>query len=103
MSSKIILFLCIVSATITAITTTSKNFGPKNRAKRVSRNSSDIGSFPLHSYMKQIYHSRARGNGNGSFTVSVRNQKILATSIRGFEPEKKGKFVGRDLFSFLKP
>ena len=42
--------------------------------------------------MKQIYYNQARGNRNGSFTVSVRNQNILATSIRGFQPEMNGRF-----------
>lgn len=47
----------------------------------------------LHAYMQKMYTSRAQGNGNGSFTISLRrNQKILATSIRGFDPEKNGEY-----------
>lgn len=95
MPPKVIFFLCAVFATISLANTTANNDGPKHKTKRNSNADSmeEMGSFPLHSYMKQIYHKRARGNGNGSFTVSLRNQKILATSIRGFEPEKNGRFA----------
>lgn len=96
MKFKFTFFFSVVSATVTVTTTAYRDHGSKNRVGSVSQHSKEIGrfppGFPLHSYMKQIYHTRARGNRNGSFTVSVRNQKILATSIRGFQPEKNGRF-----------
>ena len=42
--------------------------------------------------MKQLYRTLAQGNGNGSFTISLGSQKLVATSIRGFEPERSGKY-----------
>ena len=92
MKFKLIFFFSVLSATVTVTTTTYRDHGSKNRAGSVSQHSKETARFPLHSYMKQIYHTRARGNRNGSFTVSVRNQKILATSIRGFQPEMNGRF-----------
>ena len=92
MKFKLIFFFSVVSATVTVTNTTYRDHGSKNRAGSVSQHSKEIGRFPLHSYMKQIYYTRARGNRNGSCTVSVRNQKILATSIRGFQPEMNGRF-----------
>ena len=92
MKFKLIFFFSVVSATVTVTNTTYRDHGSKNRAGSVSQHSKKIERFPLHSYMKQIYYTLARGNRNGSFTVSVRNQKILATSIRGFQPEMNGRF-----------
>ena len=92
MKFKLIFFFSVVSATVTVTNTTYRDHGSKNRAGSVSQHSKEIGRFPLHSYMKQIYHTRDRGDRNGSFTVSVRNQKTLATSICGFQPEKNGRF-----------
>lgn len=77
-----IFFLCVEIATITVVASPSHGSKPEL----------------LHSYMEQMYNTRARGNGNGSFTISLRNQKILATSIRGFQPEKNGKYSIRRVF-----
>lgn len=84
-----ILILCVEIAAITA--GKSDNHGSKLRVKRFSNNSEDFTGKALHSYMKQLYNTRAQGNGNGSFTTSLRGQKIIATSIRGFGTEKSGK------------
>ena len=74
-------------------TLASQSNASVSKMRRFSNNSEEFGGISLHSYMKQLYSTRARGNGNGSFTISLRTQKIVATSIRGFEPERGGKSV----------
>ena len=81
-------FLVEVTALMTA---NSQTHGFKPRVKKLVNNSEDLSGKALHSYMKQLYNTRAQGNGNGSFTISLRSQKILATTIRGFGVEKNGK------------
>lgn len=85
-----IVFLCVEIAAVSTVN--SRNNGSERRMKRFSKNSNDFSGIALHSYMKQLYNTRARGNGNGSFTISLRNQKILATTIRGFGTERNGKY-----------
>lgn len=89
MQPLFILILCVEIAAITA--GKSDNHGSKLRVKRFLNNSEDFTGNTLHSYMKQLYNTRAKGNENGSFTISLRGQKIIATTIRGFGPEKSGK------------
>lgn len=84
----ILLFLVEVTALMTS---NSQTLGFKPKVKKPVNNSEDLGGKTLHSYMKQLYNTRAQGNGNGSFTIFLRNQKILATTIRGFGVEKNGK------------
>lgn len=72
-----VLFLCVIFATFHFAISHKRETKPKI----------------LHSYMLNIYNTRARGNENGSFTILLRrNQKILADSIRGFQPEKSGEY-----------
>ena len=77
MGFLVVLFLCLKISAFTV--TTSQAHGSRPRL--------------LHAYMQKIYTSRAQGNGNGTFSISLRRtQKILATSIRGFEPEKNREY-----------
>lgn len=85
-------FLVICVEFVAFTTLASQSHGSKPRAKTFSNISEEFGGISLHSYMKQLYSTRAQGNGNGSFTISLGTQKIVATSIRGFEPEKSGKY-----------
>ena len=81
------------------MTVASQSRGSEFKAKRLSNGSEETNSINLHSYMKQMYRARAQGNGNGSFTISLGTQKIVATSIRGFEPQRSGKYCSNALTS----
>ena len=89
---SLLAFLVICVHFVAFMTVASQSRGTEFKVKRLSNSSEETGSISLHSYMKQMYSTRAQGNGNGSFTISLGAQKIVATSIRGFEPQKSGKY-----------
>ena len=89
---SLLAFLVICIHFVAFMTVASKSRGSEFKVKRLSNSSEESGSISLHSYMKQMFSTRARGNGNGSFTISLGAQKIVATSIRGFEPQRSGKY-----------
>ena len=85
-------FLVICVHFVAFMTVASQSRGSEFALKRLSNSSEETNSINLHSYMKQMYRTRAQGNGNGSFTILLGAQKIVATSIRGFEPQRSGKY-----------
>jgi len=89
---SLLAFLVICVHLIAFTTIASQSHGSEFKVKRSSNNSEGSGGFSLHSYMKQLYRTLAQGNGNGSFTISLGSQKLVATSIRGFEPERSSKY-----------
>lgn len=89
---SLLAFLVICVHLIAFTTIASQSHGSELKAKRSSNSSEGPGGVSLHSYMKQFYRTRAQGNGNGNFTISLEAQKIVATSIRGFELERSGKY-----------